>query len=385
MKSDSHDQHSVTTPPPRFIGNEIYRMSSYGAWHPLRVPRVSTVMDLTRALGWLTPPQFINSPRAKPAALSGFHTQTYLAALQTAEITQSVDENTKERHGLGTPSNPVFPEMYRRPATSAGASLLAGELLRDGGIIYSPAGGTHHGMPDRANGFCYLNDPVLAIQSLRRNGAKKVAYVDIDAHHPDGVEHAFAQDHNTLMISVHEQNRWPRKGALTDRGVGQVFNLPVPAGLHDDDMALIRDQLILPLVARFRPDASVLQCGADAVTEDPQSRLTLSNNAHWQIVAGLAPLSHRYLVLGGGGYNPWSVGRLWTGVWATLTGAEVPNVLPVAAQEVLAALHWDGPLRQHHPQPHWITTLRDAPRLGPINADVRERVGALTTRTAVWV
>ena len=139
------------------------------------------------------------------------------------------------------------------------------------------------------------------------------------------------------------------------------------------------------MVARFRPDAIVLQCGADAVTEDPQSRLALSNNAHWQIVAGLAPLCHRYLVLGGGGYNPWSVGRLWTGVWATLTGAEIPDVLPVAAQEVLAALHWDGPLRQRHPQPHWITTLRDAPRLGPINADVRERVDALTARMAAWV
>lgn len=342
-------------------------------------------MDLSRALGWLPAAQFINSPRAKPAALTGFHTPAYIAALQAAEATQQVSDAVRERHGLGTPSNPVFPEMYRRPATAAGASLLAGELLAHGGVIYSPGGGTHHGMPDRANGFCYLNDPVLAIQSLRRNGAARIAYVDIDAHHADGVEHGFADDPATLLISVHEENRWPRTGALADRGVGQVFNLPVPAGLHDDDMALIREALILPLVAGFRPDAIVLQCGADAVTEDPQSRLALSNNAHWAIVAALRPLAPRYLVLGGGGYNPWSVGRLWAGVWATLNGHDIPDHLPLQAQEVLRGLTWKGPQREVHPEPHWLTTLRDAPRWGPIHQDIRAAVGILAARRAAWV
>ncbi len=379
-------QASVTqaTPGPRFIGSEIYRHSSYGAWHPLRVPRVSTVMDLARTLGWLSADQFITSPKAKPTALTGYHTPGYLAALQAAEAAQAVTDDVRQKHGLGTPSNPVFREMYRRPATSAGASLLAGELLKRGGVIYSPAGGTHHGMPDRANGFCYLNDPVLAIQSLRRNGAQRIAYVDIDAHHPDGVEHAFADDPETLQISVHEENRWPRTGKLSDAGLGQVYNLPVPAGLNDTEMALIRDVLILPLVADFRPDAIVLQCGADAVTEDPQSRLTLSNNAHWAIVAALMPLAPRYLVLGGGGYNPWSVGRLWTGVWATLNGYDIPDVLPPAAQGVLGALTWDGPLRRHHPDPHWIATLRDVPRNGPIRDEVRLRTQHLAARRAVW-
>lgn len=372
------------TPHTRFIGSEIYRHSSYGAWHPLRVPRVSTVMDLARSMGWLPPAQFITSPRAKAAALTGYHTPTYLAALQAAEAAQSVSEQIRLKHNLGTPSNPVFQEMFRRPATAAGASLLAGELLRAGGVIYSPAGGTHHGLPDRANGFCYLNDPVLAIQSLRRNGAQRIAYIDIDAHHPDGVEHAFADDADTLQISVHEVNRWPRTGALSDAGVGQVYNLPVPAGLNDTEMALIRDALILPLVADFGPDAIVLQCGADAVAEDRQSRLALSNNAHWAIVAALRPLSPRYLVLGGGGYNPWSVGRLWTGVWATLNGREIPDVLPPASQAILGALTWTGPFRTHHPEAHWITTLRDTPREGPISDAVRAGVQALATRRARW-
>lgn len=385
MSDDIQAFHTQATPPVRFIGSEIYRHSSYGAWHPLRVPRVSTVMDLARSMGWLPPAQFITSPRAKPNALTGYHTPAYLAALQAAEAAQSVSDEIRQKYNLGTPSNPVFKEMFRRPATSAGASLLAGELLHAGGVIYSPAGGTHHGLPDRANGFCYLNDPVLAIQSLRRNGAQRIAYIDIDAHHPDGVEHAFADDEDTLQISVHEVNRWPRTGALTDAGAGQVYNLPVPAGFNDTEMALIRDALILPLVADFRPDAIVLQCGADAVTEDPQSRLALSNNAHWAVVAALRPLAPRYLVLGGGGYNPWSVGRLWTGVWATLNGHDIPDLLPPSAQAILRALTWVGPFRQHHPEAHWMTTLRDAPREGIISDAVRTDARALATRRPRWL
>ena len=137
--------------------------------------------------------------------------------------------------------------------------MLAGELLKDGGVVYTPAGGTHHGFPDRASGFCYLNDPVLGILSLQRNGATRVAYVDIDAHHPDGVEFAFYNDPNVLMLSVHEENRWPRTGALEDAGAGQVFNLPVPAGMHDDDMAMILDQMLLPRLTQFKPDVMRLQ------------------------------------------------------------------------------------------------------------------------------
>ncbi len=365
---------------PRFIGSAVYRGSTYGPWHPLRVPRVSTVMDLSRALGWLSDAHYITSPRAKPAALTAFHTPAYIAALIAAEAEQAVSADIRARHHLGTPANPVFAQMFRRPATGAGAVILAGQMLVNGGVIFAPGGGTHHGMPDRANGFCYLNDPVLAIMSLRHHGVRRVAYVDIDAHHPDGVEAAFAADPDVLMLSVHEENRWPRTGALTDMGAGQVFNLPVPAGFHDDDMALVRDQLILPAIQAFRPQAIVLQCGADAVLEDPQSRLALSNNAHWAMVGALAPLSPRFLVLGGGGYNPWSVGRLWTGVWGVLSGQDIPEVLPPAAQSVLTALRWDGRTRIRTPPAHWTQTLRDPDRTGPIGDTLRQRVAVLAAR-----
>jgi acetoin utilization protein AcuC len=370
--------------PPRFIGSEIYRGSSYGDWHPLRIPRVPTVIDLCRALGWFGPGQYLTSPRARPAALTAWHTADYVAALEAAEAAGAVSAEVCARHGLGTVSNPVFPAMFRRPATGVGAAILAGELLRDGGVIHAPGGGTHHAFPDRAGGFCYLNDPVFAILSLRAHGARRVAYVDLDAHHPDGVEHGFAGDTDVLMVSVHEERRWPNTGALEDRGAGEVWNLPVPRGFNDTEMRAVLHELILPRLAAFRPEALVIQCGADAVEEDPLSRLALSNNAHWEAVAALKAAAPRVLLLGGGGYNPWTVGRLWTGNWAVLNGHEIPDRLPPEAEAVLRGLDWRGARAGRSPPAHWFTTLRDAPREGPLREEVRARLRNLRDRARVW-
>ncbi len=339
-------------------------------------------MDLSRALGWLPPGHFRTSPRARPAALRVWHSAAYVEALMRAETEGRVDEATTARHGLGTVSNPVFPEMFRRPATGVGGVILAGELLAQGGRVHVPGGGTHHGMPDRANGFCYLNDCVFGILSLRASGIRRIAYIDIDAHHMDGVEAAFADDPDILLISTHEERRWPWTGALDDAGLGQVFNLPLPRGTNDDEMALARDRLILPAVEAFRPEAIVMQCGADAVEEDPLSRLALSNRAHLAVLRGLMPLAPRLLLLGGGGYNPWSVGRLWTAAWGTLSGRDLPDRLPAAAEAVLRGLEWRGNRRGKAPPTHWYTTLVDPPRGGPVRSDVADRVATLRARIA---
>ncbi|MEO0772855.1 MAG: acetoin utilization protein AcuC [Pseudomonadota bacterium] len=367
---------------PIYIGSEIYRGSSYGPKHPLSIPRVPTVTDLARSLGWLPKSQFQVSPRARPKALLSFHTPDYVRALEAAEAAQTVDHDTRTRHQLGTVSNPIFPEMFRRPATAAGGSMLAAELIADGGIVYNPGGGTHHGMPDHAGGFCYLNDPVLGIKRLLAQGLTRVAYVDIDAHHCDGVEVAFAGDPRVRMISTHEVARWPFTGHLEDDAGGSAFNLPLPKGTGDDGFALARDEVILPAVQAFQPQAIVLQCGADAVEEDPLSQLALSNNAHWAVVAALMGMAPRLMVLGGGGYNPWTVGRLWTGVWATLNGHEIPDHLPQPAQDVLAGLSWT---RRRKRTPHLLRTLRDTPRPGEISDDIRQSVGVLKARLSSWV
>lgn len=384
MTQDPPGQPVPSPSRPLFMGNEIYRGSTYGSAHPLAIPRVSTVMDLTRAMGWLPDAVYRTSPRARPKALMAYHTPGYIAAVQRAEAAQAVDDATRDRHGLGTLSNPIFADMYRRPATSVGGALLAAELVARGHVAYNPGGGTHHGLPDRANGFCYFNDPVLAIKALRRFGMGRVAYVDIDAHHCDGVEPAFDGDPAVRMVSTHEEKRWPFTGALTDTAGGSAFNLPLPRGLNDDEFALILNAAILPIVEDFRPDAIVLQCGADAVSDDPLSRLTLSNGALWSAVRGLRGLCPRLLVLGGGGYNPWSVARAWTGVWATLNGLEIPDRLPPEATEVLRALHWTRRAGRNPPE-HWFTTLRDVGHTGPIRPEIRARVRHLTERLSVGV
>ncbi|MEO0369862.1 MAG: acetoin utilization protein AcuC, partial [Pseudomonadota bacterium] len=180
----------------------------------------------------------------------------------------------------------------------------------------------------------------------------------------------------------HEAERWPFTGAVEDDGGGSAFNLPLPKGTGDDGFAVARDQVILPAVETFRPEAIVLQCGADAVEEDPLSRLSLSNNAHWSVVTALMDMAPRLMVLGGGGYNPWTVGRLWTGVWAMLTGHDIPDVLPEDAQQVLGGLSWS----RRRPRPaHLVTTLRDAPRPGEISDDIRHGVSVLRGRLSNWV
>lgn len=379
----------IVTPPPEpvravaaplFIGSEIYRGSSYGTRHPLRVPRVSTVMDLARALDWLPPDRFRISPRAKPAALTLWHDPAYISALQEAEALGEATPDMRQRYNLGTLSNPVFPQVYRRPATGAGGVMLAAELLAaTPGVIHVPGGGTHHGLPGRANGFCYLNDVVLGIKVLQRAGLRRIVYVDLDAHHCDGVELAFAGDPGVRMISVHEEGRWPFSGALEDRAGGSAFNLPVPKGYNDSEARAVLHGLILPRVAEFRPDAVVLQCGADALREDSLSRLALSNRAYLEAVRELVPLAPRVLVMGGGGYNPWSVGRLWTAIWGLLAGCELPDRLPGVAQDVLRGLGWGGGGRPQ-PEPEMWTTLLDAPREGRVRAEIRDRLAVLARR-----
>jgi acetoin utilization protein AcuC len=216
--------------------------------------------------------------------------------------------------------------------------------------------------------------------SLRRNGVRRIAYIDIDAHHCDGVAVGFHGDPECLMVSVHEERLWPRTGLIDDDAGGAAINLPVPRRLNDTEMAYIRDHLIRPQVEAFRPEAVVFLCGADGVEEDPLAHLSLSNNAHWDVARALMGTAPRLLVLGGGGYNPWSVGRLWTGVWATLNGYDIPERLPPEAEAVLRALKWENTRRGRNPPDHWFTTLRDAPRPGPLRAEVVDRVAYLNAR-----
>ncbi|MDB5368933.1 MAG: acetoin utilization protein AcuC [Roseomonas sp.] len=355
---------------PLLIGSEIYRKSTYGPKHPLAIPRVSTTLDLIGALGWVDPGRTLDSPIASFAQLTRFHTADYIRALMAAEATQAVPAEVRARHHIGAYGNPVYAEIFRRPATSAGGVLLAAGLTAEGGIAHVPGGGTHHGRADRASGFCYVNDAVLGLLAWLDQGLTRVLYLDIDAHHGDGVQDAFAEDPRVFTFSIHEAGRWPFTGALEERAGGQARNIPVPQGLNDTEMDWLLHHAVLPLARQLRPQAIMLQCGADALEEDPLAKLSLSNNAYWAVVREVMQLAPRLIVLGGGGYNPWSVSRCWTGIWGVLNGLEPPGRLPPAAEAILRNLVFNRAAGRNPPE-HWFTTLRDVPRPGPVRLEIR--------------
>jgi len=356
---------------PQLIGAEIYRGSSYGRTHPLAIPRVSAALDLIRLQGWHDDARYHTAPLASVQDLARYHEPAYIAAVQRAEATQRVSEEERQRFNIGCNGNPLYPEMFRRPATGCGASLLGADLLLQGyRTIFTPAGGTHHGLPARASGFCYFNDPVLAILRLLDRGISRVLYIDLDAHHGDGVELAFAQDPRVMVISIHEAGRWPFTGRVEDRGCGNVINLPVPAGFHDDELAFLLDSVVLPRGSWFDAEILVLQCGVDGLADDPLSKLSLSNRAIWAAVQALLPLAPRRLVLGGGGYNPWSVARAWAGIWAVIDGQNLPNRLTEEAEAMLRTIEWRHS-RGRHPPDHWFTCLADPGQTGLIRDEVR--------------
>jgi acetoin utilization protein AcuC len=360
---------------PLYIGSEIYRGSTYGPGHPLAIPRVSTCTDLIRAMGWLDEARYVEAPMATDAQILRFHDPDYLAALKRAEARQAVTAADREKYRIGADSNPVYREVFRRPATSAGGTMLAARLVADGGTVHCPGGGTHHGRRDRASGFCYLNDPVLALLTWLDLGLDRIVYLDLDAHHGDGVQDAFAGDPRVLTLSIHEAARWPFTGPASDRAGGSARNFPVPAGLNDTEHRYLMQHAILPLIARHRPQAIFVQSGADSLLEDPLAKLSLSNNAYWDAIAAVRPLAPRLVVVGGGGYNPYTVGRCWAGIWAVLNDLSIPDRTTPAAESVLRGLVYNRAAGRNPPD-HWFTTLRDAPRDGPVRPEI-ERLAEL--------
>ena len=353
------------------IGGEIYRNSRYGVGHPLSIERVTPVMDLTFALGWANESVYINSPIATFDMLTRYHDKKYVAAVIEAEKSQNVNDDVRELYNLGVGGNPIFPEVFTRPATAVGGAILAGQMLAENerGIIHSIAGGTHHAQKSKAYGFCFFNDVVLGILTMLDNGLERVLYVDLDAHHGDGVQDAFKDDQRVFTISIHEKDRWPRTGNLKDRASGFARNLPVPAGFNDAELEAIISNAVVPLGLEFDPEAVVIQSGCDALLDDPQSKLELSNLALWDAVGRIVKLAPRVLVVGGGGYNPWAAARAWSGIWATLNNIN-PNIdLPLEGVNILKSLTWNHS-KGRNPPKHWFCTIADEANFGVVRDEI---------------
>jgi len=369
----------MTDAAPIYISSDIFKDSGYASGHQLAIPRVSLATDLCRALGWLDDTNYRESRPAAVDYLARFHDRAYLDALEAAETTEP-DEASKRRFNIGVNGNPVFPYMFRRPATACEGGRMAAEILgAGGGPVFSPAGGQHHAMPGHASGFCFLNEPALSIGTLKDQGFGRIFYVDFDAHHGDGVEAAFADDDTVFTLSIHEAGRWPMDrdgseggpGTLTGGAARASLNLPVPKGFSDTEFAYLIDTVVLPTIDRFRPDAVYLQCGTDALADDPQSKLALSNRALWKGVAAVRDATPNLMVTGGGGYNPYAVARAWAGVWAVLGGFEIPERLPEAAEDLLRSVAWNHRLGRE-PKKEWgLTCLADEPNEGAVREDLK--------------
>jgi acetoin utilization protein AcuC len=359
-----------------FVGSDVYRRAAFGRNHPLSIPRVEMVADLATDLGWLGD-RWRRSPVASRDLLTRYHDADYVAALAKADADGLVRPEMRAAHAIGTMENPFFPGVFERASTSVGGSFEAARLAMAGGVAFHPAGGTHHGRRGRASGFCFFNDPVFAVLGFLDAGLTRILYVDLDAHHGDGVEDAYASDPRVMTVSIHEDGRWPGTGRLDDRREGRARNMPVPRGIVDDEWRLLIDAAVVPIGRGFDPQAVVVTCDADPLKGDPLSSMNLSNIALWDAVEKVVALAPRAVVLGGGGYNPWTLARCWTGLWGRLAGFEIPEVLPEVSRARLAALECDL-VDDEDRDPIWTKTLADPPNSGTIRPEFHEIVAAIT-------
>lgn len=337
-----------------FIYNDAYAKFEYSETHPLKPYRLQLTRDLIQSYGLfdLSDSWMVETVPADRSELEQFHTRDYLEVLEAADC--GVYRMDYAAHGLGPGDNPIFPGMYAWSQLCAGGTLQAARLVASGeiDIAFHIAGGLHHGMPSRASGFCYVNDPVIAILDLVRRGYR-VAYVDIDIHHGDGVQAAFYDTDQVLTISLHESGRYLFPGTgfeveIGDReGRGYAVNLPLPPGVDDDVFIMGFAAIVPPLIEAYQPDVVFTQLGVDGFYDDPLAHGQLTTEGFMRVLRQIKALAPRWIATGGGGYNLPNVARAWTLAWGLMNDVEVPDTLPEAAL---------APLRQ---QGYNAKTLRD--------------------------
>lgn len=343
---------------PAFVGSEIFRRPAFGANHPLAFSRISGVWDVCMALNWLPQESRFEVEMASVETLLRLHDASYREALFNAVERGSATQADRATYNIGTMENPIFPGLYERAATTVAGSIRAAELALERGVSFHPSGGTHHGRRDKANGFCYFNDPAYAILTFLDKDVGPVLYLDVDAHHGDGVQDYFEANENVWTVSIHEADRWPHTGALDDKGQGRAINIPVPRGCTDSDYDYLMKAVVYPLIERVGFKAAVITCGADALKGDPLSAMELSNSTLWKAIGGVIARVPHVAILGGGGYNPWTTVRCWAGLWGYLNGYEMPETLPKDIVQLFEGLDSDL-VDEEDRLPSWYTRLDD--------------------------
>jgi acetoin utilization protein AcuC len=314
--------------------------------HPLNPIRLDLTVKLATALGVLDGVSPRKPEIAGDELIERIHDAGYLAAVRAAPaLLGSPQGPWGADHGLGTADNPIFPAMHEASALVVGGSVLAAELIATGQVdrAVNIAGGLHHAMPNHAAGFCVYNDCAVAISWLLDNGFDRIAYLDVDVHHGDGVQAAFYDDPRVLTISLHQHPRtlWPGTGFAREVGTGRAegmsVNIPLPPATSDGPWLRAFNAVVPSLLAAFGPQILVTQCGVDSHRNDPLADLWLSVDGHRAIYRTMRDLATRYaggkwLALGGGGYDLVRVvPRSWTHLLATVFGRDVDPNAPIPA------------------------------------------------------
>jgi acetoin utilization protein AcuC len=341
----------------------------FGPHHPLKPVRVELTVGLIRACG-ITDAPGVRTLRREPFDdddVLALHTEPYVDAVR--KLSADPDPRGSMRFGLGLGDNPVFAGMHEASLEVCGASVAAAKAVWEGTVAhaFNPAGGLHHAMPDHAAGFCVYDDPAFAIDWLLGHGAGRVAYVDVDTHHGDGVQAMFYDDPRVLTISLHESGRYlfPGTGFTHEIGTGDArgssLNVPLAPATTGAVWSEAFDAVVPDALDAFRPDVLVTQLGCDTHVTDPLAHLALTTDDYADIARKLHALAHsrvggRWVALGGGGYQITSVvPRAWTIYFAEMAGAELPMEVPWAwlheAEEVAERLDGHPPVRHFHEAP----------------------------------
>jgi acetoin utilization protein AcuC len=328
----------------------------FGPTHPLSPVRLDLTIRLARALGILAGDhvELVSPQVADDALLTTVHTPELVAAVRRASF--------DPEHGLGTGDNPCFEAMHEASARVAAGSVAAALAVWEGRTTHAVniAGGLHHAMPDSASGFCVYNDPALAIRALLDAGAERVAYVDVDVHHGDGVQAVFWDDPRVLTISLHETPRtlFPGTGYPEEVGgpgaEGSAVNVALPPGTTDTGWLRAFHAVVPTILREWQPQVLVSQGGCDTHVEDPLAHLALTVDGQRASYGAVHALAHelcggRWVATGGGGYAIVDVvPRAWTHLLAEAAGTPLPPSTGIPAdwrEYVSSAFGRSGPAR----------------------------------------
>jgi acetoin utilization protein AcuC len=314
--------------------------------HPLKPDRLNLTYHLSKYLGLLDKVKEIAPTLASRQELELFHSSEYIDAVEDS----GTNNNIHPHYGLGTSDNPIFPLIHNTGARYVGATLDAMRAIMDGASnAFCISGGLHHAHKNEASGFCIYNDVAIAINMLHQKKKCRVLYFDFDAHHGDGVQNAFYRSKEVMTISVHQTGKtlFPGTGFIYEtggaEGIGYSVNVPLMPGAGTPELIRVFNEIVVPLFESFKPDLLVTQMGVDGHYMDPLAHLTYTSHGYETIIRKLRNMSSDicklgWLAVGGGGYHPVNVARLWTLFLAVMLDEDVPNEMPAEFKEACIQL-----------------------------------------------